>query len=262
MQALIDESIRTDVLAKLNELAQQHQVTIINAIESGSRAWGFPSPDSDYDVRFIYAHQPEWYIQLTPERDVIELPVSAVLDIGGWDLRKAMQLANNGNTVIQEWMISPLVYQQHRDLADRLRAMVASTFNAKASFHHYASMAKSMLALLDEPNIKLKKFFYISRATLSAWWIAREQTMPTIVFSDLVHGLTDNQELIEAFQHQIQEKATKTEAEIGEIDPMCLEFIRKTYQELMAVDTNALPPRQRGLENEDLRHYLIGNWRS
>ena len=102
MQERINTSIRAEVLGKLEELARQHQVTIISAIESGSRSWGFPSPDSDYDVRFVYAHAPEWYIQLDPERDVIELPVNAVLDIGGWDVRKAMTLANSGNSVIQE----------------------------------------------------------------------------------------------------------------------------------------------------------------
>ena len=102
MQELIDAGIRAEVLTKLDELAAKHQVTIISAIESGSRSWGFPSPDSDYDVRFVYAHTPDWYIQLNPERDVIELPVNAVLDIGGWDVRKAMALANSGNSVIQD----------------------------------------------------------------------------------------------------------------------------------------------------------------
>lgn len=116
MQELINTSIRVEVLGKLEALARQHQVTIISAIESGSRSWGFPSPDSDYDVRFVYAHAPEWYIQLDPERDVIELPVNAVLDIGGWDVRKAMTLANSGNSVIQEWLISPLVYREAKAL--------------------------------------------------------------------------------------------------------------------------------------------------
>jgi hypothetical protein len=123
MQELINTSIRVEVLGKLEELARQHQVTIISAIESGSRSWGFPSPDSDYDVRFVYAHAPEWYIQLDPERDVIELPVNAVLDIGGWDVRKAMTLANSGNSVIQEWLISPLVYREDPQRAVSVHAL-------------------------------------------------------------------------------------------------------------------------------------------
>ena len=256
MQQLIDETIRADVLVKLDELAHEHKVTIISAIESGSRAWGFPSPDSDYDVRFIYAHTPEWYIQLYPERDVIELPVNAVLDIGGWDVRKAMTLANQGNSVIQEWMMSPLVYTQNTALALALRERVASTFNTRATFHHYRAMANPMITALDEPTIKLKRFFYISRATLSALWVMQKHTMPTIVFPDLLPALTDNEAVLEAFQQLIHDKATKTEAERGIINPLCLAFIRDAYQKIMAINIETLPPRHCALSNEDLRKYL------
>ncbi|QLQ33255.1 MAG: nucleotidyltransferase domain-containing protein [Candidatus Thiothrix singaporensis] len=252
----IDAAIEAEVQAKLGALASQHQVTIISAIESGSRSWGFPSPDSDYDVRFVYAHASEWYIQLNPERDVIELPVNAVLDIGGWDVRKAMALANSGNSVIQEWMISPLVYREDAAQAAMLREMVASTFNARASFHHYSSMAKSMVAALDAPDIKLKRFFYISRATLSALWIAREHSMPTTVFPDLLQALTDDAAVLEAFQRQIRDKATKTEAETGVVDPLCLAFVREAYREVMATDIERLAPRREALGNEDLRAFL------
>ncbi|MGB0849292.1 MAG: nucleotidyltransferase domain-containing protein, partial [Thiolinea sp.] len=160
---MIDPAIQAEIKTRLAELASHYEVKIICAIESGSRSWGFPSPDSDYDVRFVYAHPPEWYIQLSPERDVIELPVNAVLDISGWDVRKAMTLANGGNSVIQEWLISPLVYHEDELLAPALRELVARTFNAKATFHHYRAMAQNMVAALDEPDMKLKRFFYISR---------------------------------------------------------------------------------------------------
>ena len=256
MQELINTSIRVEVLGKLEELARQHQVTIISAIESGSRSWGFPSPDSDYDVRFVYAHAPEWYIQLDPERDVIELPVNAVLDIGGWDVRKAMTLANSGNSVIQEWLISQLVYREDPQRAAVLREMVARTFNAKATFHHYSAMAHNMIAALDAPDIKLKRFFYISRATLSALWVMREHTMPTVVFPDLLQALTDDVAVLEAFQRQIRDKATKTEAETGAVDPLCLAFVWAAYREVMAADVDKLPPRRGALGNGDLRGFL------
>lgn len=259
MQELIAAGIRAEVLTKLDELADQHQVTIINAIESGSRSWGFPSPDSDYDVRFVYAHQPDWYIQLNQERDVIELPVNAVLDIGGWDLRKAMTLANSGNSVIQEWMTSPLVYRENQVLAAKLREMVARTFSAKATYHHYSSMAKNMIPALDEADVKLKRFFYISRATLSALWVVREHSMPTVIFADLLRALTDDVAISEAFQRQIQDKATKTEAESGVVDPLCLAFIREAYQEVIAADLDKLPARETALGNDDLRDFLLGS---
>lgn len=256
MSDLIDENIRVEVLEKLDELAAKHQVTIISAIESGSRSWGFPSPDSDYDVRFVYAHAPEWYIQLTPERDVIEMPINDLLDIGGWDVRKAMTLANSGNSVIQEWMISPLVYRQDEALANSLREMLVCTFSAKATFHHYRSMAKGMFAGLDEPDVKLKRFFYIARATLSALWVLREQTMPTVVFKDLLWALTDDVAVREAFERQIRDKATKDEAETGVVDPLCVAFVRAAYGEIMAADMDGLPAKKMALGNDDLRGYL------
>ncbi|WP_020560918.1 nucleotidyltransferase domain-containing protein [Thiofilum flexile] len=253
---LIADSIHTEVLAQLNRLAQEQGVTIISAIESGSRAWGFPSPDSDYDVRFIYAHAPEWYIQLAPERDVIELPVNAVLDISGWDVRKAMQLANQGNSVIQEWLISPLVYQEDTARVLALRQLVASTFSAKATFHHYRAMATGMITALDEPTIKLKRFFYISRATLSALWVLQHHTMPTIVFPELLAALTDKAVMLQTFQHLIAEKAIKEEAEKTSIDPLCLTFIRDAYQTILALDINSLPAPRHSLDNTALRQYL------
>jgi predicted nucleotidyltransferase len=256
IEHLIDASIRTEVRAKLDELASQHQVTIISAIESGSRSWGFPSPDSDYDVRFVYVHKPEWYIQLGEERDVIELPVNEVLDIGGWDVRKAMQLANNGNSVIQEWMISSLVYQQNEALSLSLSHLIARTFSAKATFHHYSSMAKNMIPALDEPDANLKRFFYISRATLSALWVLRENSMPTVVFTDLLHALTDDTAVLEAFQRQIEDKAIKTESEKGEVDALCLAFIRGAYQEVLSADVALLSPKEYSLNNKDFQEYL------
>lgn len=256
IQAIIDTHIRTQVQTELEALAHQHQVTIISAIESGSRSWGFPSLDSDYDVRFIYVHKPDWYIQLSPERDVIERPIDAVLDIGGWDVRKAMQLANSGNMIIQEWLISSLVYQQEPALVAVLRDVIARAFSSKAAYYHYSSMAKHMMPALDESPVKLKKFFYISRAVLSALWVIREHSMPTTVFPDLLAALTDDKGILSAFQQQIADKKTKNEAEMGEVNPVCLAFIKQSYDDVMAASMKRLPARCAKVSNENLREFL------
>ena len=52
------------ILRELKKIEEQENVKIIMAIESGSRAWGFASPDSDYDVRFIYVRKEEDYLKL------------------------------------------------------------------------------------------------------------------------------------------------------------------------------------------------------
>ncbi|MEM6906851.1 MAG: nucleotidyltransferase domain-containing protein, partial [Pseudomonadota bacterium] len=100
--------MRAEIMAKLTGIERDFGVRILFAIESGSRAWGFPSPDSDYDVRFVYVHPTDWYLSLTPGRDVIELPIRDDLDIGGWDLRKALNLLLKPNPVMLEWLSSPI----------------------------------------------------------------------------------------------------------------------------------------------------------
>ena len=100
----VSDAIRERVLAELSSIEQQHDVRVLFACESGSRGWGFASPDSDYDVRFVYVHQPEWYLRVEPQRDVIELPISDELDISGWELRKALQLMHRSNPTLLEWL--------------------------------------------------------------------------------------------------------------------------------------------------------------
>lgn len=102
--------MRDLIIQKLKEIEQNENIRILHAVESGSRAWGFPSPDSDYDVRFIYIRSPEFYLKLEKTRDVIELPINDMLDINGWDLNKALRLLHSSNPTLFEWMSSPVIY--------------------------------------------------------------------------------------------------------------------------------------------------------
>lgn len=209
--SLIDKSIFNEIVEHLAKIEQEHNVVILQAIESGSRAWGFPSPDSDYDVRFIYAHPKDWYLQLNEERDVIELPINDELDIAGWDIRKALNLANKGNAVIQEWMISPIVYQQSVSY-EALSVLVEQAFNPIAAYHHYRSMAKKAYADIEQSEQKkLKRFFYFARATLSAKWIIEKQTMPSIEFSDLVEELISDSSLCDNIAELVRQKLSESE---------------------------------------------------
>src|SRR6201990_2789542 len=96
-----------DALAQVE--AERH-VRVLYACESGSRAWGFASRDSDYDVRFLYVHEPDWYLSVQDRRDVIEEPLSDELDVSGWELRKALRLLRKSNPPLLEWLKSPFVY--------------------------------------------------------------------------------------------------------------------------------------------------------
>ena len=252
--SLIDQSIFNEVLDHLTKIEQEHDVVILQAIESGSRAWGFPSPDSDYDVRFIYAHPRDWYLQLSEERDVIELPINDELDIAGWDLRKALNLANKGNAVVQEWMISPIVYKQSASYAS-LSALIESAFNPIATYHHYRSMAKKAYADIEQSEQKkLKRFFYFARATLGAKWIVEKQTMPSILFDNLVKELVSNQALIKSIGLLVKQKAKEPERSNLEVPTELVEFVTSMYQSL---DEQVAFKKETGLvSNDDFRNFL------
>lgn len=84
----IDPAVRCEIGQRLDAVEATESVRLLMAVESGSRAWGFPSPDSDYDVRFIYVRPRDWYLSLVPGRDVIEHAIVDEIDLNGWDVRK------------------------------------------------------------------------------------------------------------------------------------------------------------------------------
>ncbi len=226
-------NIEEKVKAHLKEIEQQHEVTIIHAIESGSRSWGFPSPNSDYDVRFIYVHKKDWYLQVFPERDVIEVPISDELDIAGWDLKKAMYLAAKGNVVVHEWLNTPIVYQSHPLLYPELKSIIDQSFNPQSAYHHYRSMAKrAWLDIQEQKEVKLKRFFYFIRALLSAKWIIQNNSMPSVEFGYLLANTGFNSEHVDNIQKLIKLKSTMMESERMVIDESLMGYVGNLFEEL------------------------------
>ena len=175
----VSPDVRETILAHLDAIEREHEVTVLYACESGSRGWGFASPDSDYDVRFVYVHRRGWYLTVEPGRDVIELPISGELDINGWDLRKALKLLHNSNPVLLEWLRSPIVYRQHAALAPRLAALCVRHLSPERAYHHYLSMARKNCRehLLGEV-VRYKKYLYVLRPLLAARWIRAGRGAP------------------------------------------------------------------------------------
>ncbi len=140
----IPEEVRADIVERLGRIEEEENVQMFLAVESGSRAWGFPSVNSDYDVRFIYAHRPEWYLSIDVEkkRDVIERPIVDHIDVSGWDIRKALTLLQKSNPPLLEWLQSPIIYREHTDIAQRFRALLPEYYSPTARFYHYLNMAK------------------------------------------------------------------------------------------------------------------------
>ncbi len=181
------------ILQKLLELEQLHQIKILYACESGSRAWGFASPDSDFDVRFIYARPINDYLQIAAIPETLGLPVNEVLDIGGWDLKKTLQLFLKSNSPLYEWLQSPIVYLQNDVFAEEIKALMPEYFSLRASANHYLSMAYNTFTQdLQTEQVKLKRYFYALRPALACLWIVQRQTLPPMEFEPLRSLIADD----------------------------------------------------------------------
>ena len=174
------------IVRKLREIEKNERIHILLAVESGSRAWGFPSTDSDYDVRFIYIRQKEDYLRLEKTRDVIELPLDGILDINGWDLQKTLRLLYKSNPTLFEWFSSPIVYQE-TEFADKFRDLMIQYFSSKKTLYHYISMAEgNYREYLKGDFVRAKKYFYVLRPVLACQWILDQGTPPPMLFSELM----------------------------------------------------------------------------
>ena len=174
------------ILNKLKDIEEKENVKIIMAVESGSRAWGFASPDSDYDVRFVYVRTLQDYLRLEKTKDIIEWQLDDVLDINGWDLKKALQLMYNSNPSIFEWCASPIVYKGSKAF-DELKEIRRAYYSRKKSLYHYWHMANNNYqAYLQGTEVKIKKYFYVIRPLLAAKWIIDTKTQPPMLFSELM----------------------------------------------------------------------------
>jgi predicted nucleotidyltransferase len=184
--------MRVQVMENLRDIEVRYDVTVLFACESGSRGWGFASPDSDYDVRFIYVNRLPWYLTVTERRDVIEVPISGDLDINGWDLRKALGLMRESNPTLLEWLRSPIVYREDAVAMPRFRALSEAVFSNARGWHHYSSMAKkNFREHLQADEVRYKKYLYVLRPLLAARWIRTQPGVPPMRFADLAQKTLD-----------------------------------------------------------------------
>ncbi len=179
------EEMNILVPQKLHEIEKEYNVTVLWAVESGSRAWGFASEDSDFDVRFIYKREPSAYLKLKADRDVIELPVDDTWDVNGWDLDKTLKLLNRSNPTLYEWMNSPVRYVE-TGFRQRIDPLLKTCFSEKKMLYHYLSTARRTIHnFLQKDQVVPKKYFYALRPLLACRWIMENHTEPPVLFRDL-----------------------------------------------------------------------------
>ncbi len=241
---MISEDVRRNIQCRLRAVEEAHDVRVLFAVESGSRAWGFPSPNSDYDVRFIYARPREWYLSLDVEerRDVIEYDIVDDIDLSGWDLRKALKLLGKSNPSIVEWLGSPIVYRDDGVFADRARALLAGLYEVDKGVHHYLSMAdKNYHGYLKAKLVPLKKYFYVLRPLLAIRWLERYRTPAPIEFESLRPLVADNETLNKEITRLLAKKQRSQEKEFVPVMPVLNDFIEQELSRLSRYQGKSAP---------------------
>ena len=229
------------IAEKLVEIEKTENVRILHAVESGSRAWGFASPDSDYDVRFIYVRPQESYLKLEKTRDVIEWQLDETLDINGWDIQKALRLLHKSNPTVFEWSKSPIIYKTTPFFA-HFNAAAGEYFSIKSGLYHYLNTARCNYSgyISKKDSVKYKKYFYVIRPILACRWILDKKSPPPMLFSQLMDEQLDDG--MKPFVSNLLAKKTET-SEIGEgkkIDVLN-DYIERQF-ELISAAIDALAP--------------------
>jgi len=184
--------MKAHIIKKLMEIEANEGVRIVLACESGSRGWGFPSMDSDYDVRFIYVRKEEDYIRLFQLPTEMRFPITDDLDIAGWDLFKVLTLLYKSNVSPIEWIQSPVVYHEFTGFKTSFRTMMESYFDARRHAHHYLGIVRSRIEDLQSAKMKLKSLFYILRSLLAADWSVTYRNYAPMTLAELSVLLPDD----------------------------------------------------------------------
>lgn len=216
----------------LSGLEKNKGIKILLACEKGSRAWGFPSPDSDFDVRVIYKHDKDWYLGLTEEKDTIEYFLeNNEIDISGWDLRKALRLLAKSNPPLLERIQSPIIYKADKEFLTGINSVAKKTYSRIATIHHYLSMAKKAFEeVTNEEEYKLKKFFYALRASVACLWILEKEEIPPIEFGKMLNGLDLPANIKIRIGELIEKKSTISETYRHKGETVLIEFMKASIE--------------------------------
>lgn len=239
----VDPAYRALIEERLSVIEKKHNVEIIYACESGSRAWGFASPDSDYDVRFIYVRKPLEYLTIGESTDHIQAGDDGIIDINGWDIKKALGLLHKGNPTLIEWMRSPIVYRSLL-AGGTLRNTAASSFNPVAAIHHYYNMGLNTFSThLMGAKARPKKYFYALRSALAVEWVLRNGTMPPVPMSNLLNSsklIPQASPLREAIVQLHEEKISTPELHERQHVKVIQDFLVDYYTKQKRADTSGM----------------------
>lgn len=248
----VEAEARAEIERRLAAIEAEEGVEILCAVESGSRAWGFASPDSDYDARFVYRHPRNWYLSVREARDVIERPILDDYDVNGWDLRKALRLLLKSNPPLYEWLRSPIVYRDCGGFRAALTKLAETHYAQRVLAYHYRNIASGHWRrdFHGHDRVKRKKYLYILRALLAVGWLRQHESLPPMNFQELMAEQALPADFVDAAKALIAEKAAAPE--LGEAPPIAaLDAWILSALEAAEAFCQRLPPRPADLEAVD-----------
>ena len=220
------------IIETLRQLEREKDIRILLAVESGSRAWGFSSPDSDYDVRFVYVHKPDWYLTVFPKKDVIEhMSGNRLFDLSGWELRKTLQLLYKSNPNLADWLLTDQIYIAEPDFLAEIRRQQEHYYNPIQAMYHFLSIAKNHdEKYLSKNGYTLKRFLYFLRGLLACEYIEAQKTHPPVAFEKLVDATVTDQSIKEKISKIIELKRLSKESDNVTIDDSLMNFVLGLFE--------------------------------
>jgi hypothetical protein len=241
MQTNLENSIPKEIQIYIEECLKkielEKNIKILYACESGSRAWGFDSPDSDYDVRFLFVHQKEKYLSVNSPLDSIDKFYDNDVDLSAWDIKKALGLLIKSNATPFEWLQSPILYRKNEEtekFRNQLWLLSKDYFSAKTLIFHYLGIAKGMLSKIENNQISIKKYFYVLRPVLAAYYIKTRNEAAPMEFKFLVENLNNNnshKSVKEAIENLWEQKMIAKEGDKIEVPTFIHSFIETQISE-------------------------------
>lgn len=254
IDAGMDGAVVARVDALLDELRRTYGVAIPLAVESGSRAWGFPSPDSDYDCRFVFIRPLAHYLSLWQRRDVIETPMDGVLDVNGWDLAKALKLLLKGNAVIIEWLTSPIAYGVDPVFRQAFLDLARDVADRRLIARHYLHLGERQRRtyFADDRTVALKKLFYALRPAAALRWLSHhpDEAVAPMHFPTLLQGCDAPPAVVEIISELMARKAVTRELGSGQVPEPILAFIDGE----LAAAQEVFPSVRQGIAPEKRSH--------
>jgi len=235
--------MRQIIIEHINRLEEDRGISILLAAESGSRAWGCPSPDSDYDIRIMYKWRKTEYLEIDDKPDTINYFHGKLLDINGWDIKKTLKLVRRSNATPFEWAQSPIIYKEVEGFRAKILGLCKTYFQAHHSVNHYKGIAKnSYLSNNLTGEIKLKKLFYVLRPLMAAKWIIKNNEVPPMDIPNLIK-IVDNQEIVDHINDLLEIKSAANEDYVHNIDPKMSRFIDEQFAYINSVELGGKPER-------------------